>query len=154
MQQRRGRLTELGCEVVAESARENADILRAKQRDLFKIKNRCDEMVKANGPDAKAWLTATPKGRLHGHDNAQSIAIVDQLAALGATEIHTSDLPADDQRGGYLVPGIIAKLPTAPAARKQVFAWYENLPKVIEATDQPHQTDMGQTHISVEFKFE
>jgi hypothetical protein len=139
-------------EGVRDPARENADVLRAKQRDLFKIKNRCDELVKANGPDAKAWLTATPKGRLCGHDNAQSIAIVEQLAALGATEIHTSDVPADDNQGHYLVPGLIAKLPTTPAARKQVFDWYENLPKMIEANDQPHQTDMGQTHISVEFK--
>jgi hypothetical protein len=139
-------------EGVSDPARESADVLRAKQRDLFKIKIRCEEMIKANGPDAKAWLTATPKGRICGHDNAQSIAIVDQLAGLGATEIHTTYVPADDNQGGYLVAGLIAKLPTTPAARKQVFAWYENLPKMIEADDQPHQTDMGQTHISVEFK--
>jgi hypothetical protein len=141
-------------EGVSDPQREREDVLRAKQRDFYKIKNHCEVVLKSNGPDAKAWLTATPKGRLHGHDNAQSIAIVDELAALGATEIHTSDVPADDQRGGYLVPGLVAKLPTTPAARKQLFAWYENLPKVIEGNDQPHQTDLGQSHITVDFKYD
>jgi hypothetical protein len=137
---------------VRDPVRESAEVQLAKQREFFKIKNRCDDMVNLNGPEAKAWLTASPKNHFISHDNAESVAIVDQLAALGATEIHTAYLPSEDSHGGMLVGGIVAKLPTAPAARKAVFAWYDGLPKMIEAIDQPHQREMGQTHISVEFK--
>jgi hypothetical protein len=137
---------------VRDPVRESAEVQLARQREFFKIKNRCDGMINTKGPDAKTWLASAPKNHFPSHDNAQSIAIVEQLAALGATEINTAYLPSEDNRGGMLVEGLVAKLPATPAARKQVFAWYDSLAKVVEAEDQPHQREMGQTHISVEFK--
>jgi hypothetical protein len=121
------------------------------QRNFAKIEGRCEEMLKTNGPEAKAWLESTTKGHLSGHDNAQSIAVVNQLYALGATDVRAAYLPNDDTLGGLVTAGIVATLPTDPAARKKVFAWYDGLPKMIEGDDQPHQREIGQKHISVEF---
>lgn len=139
-------------EGVNDPVRESAEVQIAKQRAFSRIKDRCDALIKNNGPDAKAWLTSSPKNHFPSHDNAQSVAIVDQLAGLGATEIKAAYMPSDDTHGGLLVEGIVARLPTAPAARKAVFNWYDGVPKVIEANEQPRPTEMGQTHITVEFK--
>jgi hypothetical protein len=46
----------------------------------------------------------------------------------------------------------VATLPTDQAARTKIFAWYDRLPKMIEGDDQPHQREIGQKHISVEFR--
>jgi hypothetical protein len=139
-------------EGVTDPVRESAEVQIAKQRAFSKITDRCEALNKNNGPDAKTWLASSPKNHFPSHDNAQSIAIVDQLAGLGATQIKAAYMPSDDTHGGLLVEGIVAKLPTVPAARKAVFNWYDSLPKVIEANDQPRPTEMGQTHITVEFK--
>jgi hypothetical protein len=79
------------------------------------------------------------------------MTIVDQLTAMGATEIHLAYLPRQDNRG-MVVSGVVAKLPTTPAARKKIFAWYDSLPGTIEADEQPHASELGQAMISVEFK--
>src|SRR5258706_7599165 len=121
------------------------------QRRFAKIEWRCEDMLNLKGPEAKAWLASTPKGHLSGHDNAQSIAIVDQLYGLGATDVRAAYIPSDDNRGGLVIAGVVATLPTDKAERKKLFPWHDALPKIIEAEDQPHQEEMGQKHISVEF---
>ncbi len=136
---------------VSDPARESAELQLEQRRQRIKLEWRCEAMVKNNCPEAKAWLTSSPKNHFSGQENAQSITIVDQLAAMGATEIHLTYSPREDHRG-MVVSGVVAKLPTTPAARKQVFAWYEGLPDIIEADDQPHPTELGQALISVEFR--
>jgi DNA-directed RNA polymerase subunit RPC12/RpoP len=137
---------------VSNPQRASAEMQIERQRAYYKLEERGAELMKANNPLARTWLTGDPKAHFYDYDNAASIKIVDQLAALGATEIRTDYPPAQNLLGVSVAGGVIARLPKDPAARKKIFAWYDALPHVIEGDDQPHPEEMGQTYIAVEFK--
>jgi len=136
---------------VDDPSRQSAEVQIANMKALAKINDRCDAMYNTKGPEAKAWLAGDPKAYIASHDHAQSIAFVDELAALGVKDIRVGYLPVDDGHGGTTTQGVVATLPTDKAARKKIFAWYDGLDNVIEANDQPHQEEYGQKAISIEF---
>jgi hypothetical protein len=125
---------------------------RAMYRNQNKVEIRNAQFLKANPPAAKAWLASNPKAHFFRHTNAQSLKFVDDLAKLGATDIRTVTPPVEDGNGVPECGGVIAALPKDPAARKKIFAWYDTVDDVIEALDQPHPGEFGQSHITVEFK--
>ena len=137
---------------VADPARQKALATAEMRREIYRLDVRGETLLGQKGPLANPWLASAANTHLLSHDHAQSVKIIDDLEAMGATDIHTTDQAYDDHNGGMFCMGLVGTLSTDPAKRGKFFAWYDSLPKTIEDGRYVHQSELGQKYFTVEFK--
>ena len=141
---------------VLDGVQEDPNDVRAKaiiaaNRDTARLNQRAIDMYATKGPEMKAFLAANPKNHFQGYDNEKSLAMVEEFYKLGATKICSTDPPIDEPGGRQMVIGMVAKLPTDPAARKKIFKWYQQQDKVLNHPDFPYQSEHNQDYLTLEF---